>query len=470
MEQRIKRDHKLANLVTEFEAMSETGTLTYLDEKTYNQLITYYEDEFLIDKALEVVELAMSQYKYRVEFYISKAKLLIRDQQFQKALDIIDDAKNISPFENELVILRSRCIGTMGHQSEALEDLKEIKLYASKNDLCDIYTCESYIYESMKDFKKMFKVLKSALAIDPLNLEALERMWISVELSKKYDDSILFHNELLEKNPYNFLAWYNLGHAYSCVGEYEKAITAMEYSFLINQNFDIAYLECADICCQISDFKKALSIYEEANANFGPDSELLVQISDCHLKLENLLSAKANLFSALRLDPYNDEIYFLLGECYLKEKSLHSAISSYKKAINIEDGREEYYEGIGKAYVQLGNNNEAAKYFDTATQIAPEQEFLWYQYTSILVKLDRIDEALEALDEAEEYAVGPELLYCRAVCLSLSGKKKEALLILDEALIDNFEMHDKLFELDPSLQFDKDILSIIHYYEGESKM
>ncbi len=470
MQNRTKRDHKLAHLVSAYEAMSETGNTAYLDEKSYIQLITYYENEFLMDKAIEVVDLALNQFKYRAEFYITKAKLLIRDQKFLEALEIVNQAEVISPFEHELIILKARCFGGLGKEKEAIELLDEIRTYASRNDLADIYICESYIFEKRKKYGKMFTALKEALVIDPLHLEALERMWICVELEKNYEDSIVFHNKLIERNPYNFLAWYNLGHAYSCIGEYEKAISAMEFSFIINENFDIAFLECADICCLVSDYRKALNIYEEANAIFGPDSELLLQISECHLKLENLISAKANLFSALRLDPYNDEIYFLLGECYLKEKSLHSAINAYRRAINIEDGREEYYEGIAKAYVQLGDNETAAIYFEKATEIAPEQEMLWYQYTSLLVKLNRVEDALSVLDDAEEYAVGPELLYCRAVCLSILGMKKEALIILDEALVDNFEMHDKLFELDPSLKFDKDILSIINYYEGEPKM
>lgn len=470
MEHRTRRDHKLIHLVSEFEAKSENGRLTYLDEKSFNQLISYYEGEFLIDKALDVVDMALSQYQYRAEFYIIKAKLLFRDHQVNKALQVIEDAAKISPFENDLILLKARCLGSLGKSNEALDLLEPIKNYSTNYDLAEIYTCESYIYEGTKDHKNMFSVLKSALELEPLNLEALERMWICVELSKNYKESVEFHNKILEGNAYNFLAWYNLGYAYSCLGEYEKAISSMEYSFIVNKKFDIAYLECADLCCQISDYKKALSIYEEANSYFGPDCELLVQIGDCHLKLGNLLSAKANLFTALRLDPYNDEVYYLLGECYLKEKSSHSAINAYRKAINIEDGREEYYAGMGNAYVQLGDNNKAAKYFELATEIAPEQEFLWYQYTNILVKLNQVEEALDVLNRAEEFAVGPELLYCRAVCLSLLGQKKEALVILDEALIDNFEMHDKLFELDPSLKFDKDILSIINYYEGEPKM
>ncbi len=470
MEHRTKRDHRLIHLVSEFEAMSENGNLTYLDEKTYNQLISYYEDEYLIDKALEVVELAMEQYQYRVEFYIIKAKLLIRDNKIDAALDIIESAANISPFENELIILKSRCLGAKGYTTEAFDLLNKIKNIAAGSDMTEILICESYIYETAKDFKKMSAVLMDALRIDPLNSEALERMWISTELSRQYNESVTFHNEIIEKNPYNFLAWYNLGYAYSCLGEYEKAINALEYSFIINKNFDLAYLECAELCKQERDYKRALSIYEEANQLFGPDSELLVYIGECHLMLNNLLSAKANLFSSLRLDSYNDETYFLLAECYAREKAYHSAISAYKRAINLEDGREEYFEGIAKAYMQLGDYNNAAQYFEMATEIAPEQEHLWYQYTSVLVKLNRIEEALDVLDDAEMDAVGPELLYSRAVCLSLLGRKKEALVILDEALTDNFEMHNRLFELDPTLKFDKDILSIIHYYEGEPKM
>ena len=65
------------------------------------------------------------------------------------------------------------------------------------------------------------------------------------------------------------------------------------------------------------------------------------------------------------------------------------------------------------------------------------------------------------------YTVAPELLYCKAVCLSKLNLKKEALEVLDEALVDNFSLHQSLFELNPQLRFDKDILAIINYYKGE---
>jgi len=422
MEHRTRRDHKLIHLVSEFEAMSETGNLTYLNEKSFYQLINYYEDEYLIDKALEVVDIAIEQFQYRAEFYITKAKLLLRDQKISKALEIIEIAENISPSENDVIILKARCVGG----ESGLEMLSPIKAYAGKEELIDIYMCESYIYEKSREYEKMFSSLKQILKLVPLHSIALERVFICVDIVKNFEESIKYHSALIEVNPYNFLAWYNLGHAYACTGEYEKAISAMEYSFIINKDFELAYLDCADICIQIKNYGKALTVFEEANNYFGPDSEILVQIAQCHLSMDNLLSAKANLFSALRLDAYNDEIFFF--------------------------------------------NANAVVYYQAATEIAPEQEHLWYQLASLLIKLNRIDDAIEVLNNAEIDAVGPELLYCRAVCFTLIGRKKEALVILDEALIDNFEMHNKLFELDPSLKFDKDILSIIHYYEGEPKM
>jgi tetratricopeptide (TPR) repeat protein len=469
MEHRTKRDILLINLVSEFEDMFEKGTTSYLEEKEFYQLIEYYESEYQLDKALDVVDLAIEQFEYRVEFYLIKVRLLLQDQNPKKAYEIIQKAELISPMENEVLILKARVFNNLGKYEEAFEIIESLKVKGSKFEMSEVYLCESYLHENMKRYDEMFNSLKNSLRIDPNNFEALERIWSSVELSRMYESSIQFHQELLDRNPYSFLVWYNLGHAYSFLGEYEDAIDALEYSFLINKNFEIGYLDCAELCVQLKDYKRALSIYEDAYTIFGPDSELLVLIAECHINLGNLLSAKAHLFTALRLDPYNDEVYYYLGKCYAKEESFHHAINAFKKAIQIEKDNEAYYSDLGLAYLRVGNYKQAKFNFKRATRIAPEEGIYWYQYVSLLIKLKELDKALKVLDTSDEFTVASELLYCRAVCLSNLGRKSEALEVLDEALIDDFSMHQYLFELDPQLRFDKDILSIINYYKPEEE-
>lgn len=467
MEHRTKRNLSLMNLVTDFETMIERNSMAYMDEKSFFQIIGYYEKQYLIDKALEVVDFAIEQFSYRSEFLIHKAKLLIVLNKYQEAMYALDVAENIAPFESEISLYRARALSGLGDTTKAFDILEAMKPYVSKSDLSDILLAESYIYEVQKLYDKMFEVLKEALELEPEHPECLERIWLSVELSKKYEESIEVHKALVNKKPYNAAAWYNLGHSFASLGEYEKAIESMEYAFIIDKEMEVAYLDCADLCCQTKNFDKALSIYEEANAFFGPESELLVYIAECQIHLNNFLSAKASLFTALSLDPYNDEIYFYLGECYVKEKNWHSAINAYTKAISIEDYREEYHGSIAMTYIQLGRYDKAAEHLAMATEIAPEDPKFWFQHACLLIKSKNYTAALDLLDEAEEESWDATLQYARAACLNFLGKKKEALKILDEVLVDSFEMHDALFEIDPQLKFDKEILSIINYYEGE---
>lgn len=468
MEHRTKRNLSLINLVSDFEMMIEKNSMAYMDEKDFFQIIGYYEKQYLIDKAIEVVDFAIEQYSYRSEFLIYKAKLLIVLNKQKLALEVLEHADTIAPFENEIALYRARALSGLGDTATAFEILERLKIHASKSDVSDILLAESYIYESQKDYIKMFEVLKESLILEPENVESLERVWLSVELSRKYDESVDLHTKLVNKKPYNAVAWYNLGHSYASLGEYEKAIESMEYAFIIDKEMEIAYLDCAELCSQIKNYAKALSIYEEANAFFGPESELLVYIAECQIHLNNILSAKASLFTALSLDAYNDETYFYLGECYSKEKNWHSAINAYTKAISIEDSREEYHGSIAMTFLELGRYDKAAEHLAEATEIAPEEAKYWFQYACLLIKSKNYKGALELLDEAEEESWDPTLLYARAACLNFLGKKKQALKILDEVLLENFEMHNALFEIDPQLRFDKEILSIINYYEGEA--
>lgn len=457
----------LVSLANDFEAMLEKDSVCYLEEKVFFQLIQYYEQQFLIEKALEVIDFACDQYPYRSEFHIVKARLLLYIAKYKEALEVLEFAETMAPMEADITNLKIRTLSNLGFITEATELLNQLKCIGLSHDAVEVFLSESYLYEVNKDYKRMFKVLSKALLLEPDHAECLERIWKCVEISRQYQKSIELHKHLVDLVPYNALAWYNLGHSFSSIGEYELAIQALEYAFIVDKDMEIAYIDCADLCMQIKDYQHALSIYEEANQYFGPDSEMLVYIAECQINLNNFLSAKASLYTALSMDPYNDEIYFNLGKCYTKEKNWPSAINAYKKAISIDNDREEYHGWLAETYIQIGKYELAQHHLTRAAEILPEESKFWFQNATILIKNNQLSEALALLDEAEDYAFDASLMYCRAAILLRLGHKRQALEILDEALMDNFDEHHALFELEPQLKFDKDILSIIHYYEGE---
>jgi len=464
MENKIKRDSALINLVSEFEFKFEQGEVGYLDEKVYLQLLEYYEDEYLFDKALEVVDYAIEQYKYRSEFYIIKARLLLSKTKVKDCLALLDIAENIAPFEREISVIRARAHAINKDFTAAHNILDDLKLGATKSDSIDILIAESFIYEHMKDYNAMYDTLSNAVLIDSKNEEAMERIWISAELSRRYEDSVKLHLTIIDKDPYNYQAWYNLGHGYNCIWEYEKAIDALEYSFIINPEFESGYLDCADTCLQIRNYEKALEIYIEANNKFGPNNELMVNIAHCYIYLKRIGIAKQWLLKAIKLDGFNDEAYFLLGECYSRDQVWYNAINAYHKAIELENRREEYYLGLAKAYLAVEDYNKATVNFQMATQTGPEDTLYWKEYICFLIKMGLHDEAIQVLDEAEDHTYGPDLLYCRAVTEYFLKNKAECLELLEEALVEDYEQHTLIFEIAPELKLDKDINSMIKYF------
>jgi tetratricopeptide (TPR) repeat protein len=467
MEHKIKRDLALINLVSDFESKFEQGILDYVDEKTIYQLIEYYESEAQFDKAMEVVEVAIEQFKYRSDFYLMKARILFNDNKITDCLNELKIAETISPYEKDILILKVKAYCAKKNLKEANSCLKQLKDFSLNGEKLEYYLGESYIYEAKKEYKAMYQSLKCALKKDPNNLEALERFWVAVDLSREYENSIEFHKSLIDESPYNHLAWYNLGLSYSFNWEYDKAIESLEYSFIINPSFEQGYLECAEICIQEGRIQKALDIYIEANNRFGPETDIMVNIASCYLQMDKLADARMILLKALRMESHNEEIYFLLGESYAKAESWYSAINAYLKAIDIDDSREEFFLALAKAYVKVEDYNKATVNFHKATKICVEESLYWKEYVCFVLKLGLYEEAIQILDEADEHTFGADLLYCRAITLFFIKRKKEGLEILTEAMEEDFEMHKIIYELAPELEVDKDINAMIKYYERE---
>ena len=453
------------NLVSKFEKMCQKGSVAFPSERPYFMLIDYFQEEYLVDRSLEVADYAIAQYQYSAELRIRKAQLLIDCQREELAMAELDHAEILSPNDLAIPIMRAEALASLELFEDALAILEELKLLVGAEALSRVFLAESLVFEAMEEYQRMFYSLKAALLENPKNKEALERMWICVELSKKFRESIALHEQILDVDPYSYLAWYNLGAAQSYYGNYEEAIEAYEYAFLINENFELAYKDCAEICFEIKNYHKALSCYQEVLEHFEPDYYLFQRIGQCYQNLKSYAIAKTFFEKAAQLDPFNDEVFFHLGECYMKEENWAKAIRYFKHAIRIEDKREEYFAAMGEAYFQSGDYEKALPLFKEATEIAPEQSEYWVKYARFLVDLGKIDDALDVIDEGEEYTGDTNLMYYRVGCLFLLGKRKEAFILLGNALDEDFYHHNSLFDIIPGLKEDSEVQAIIATFQ-----
>lgn len=455
------------HLITKLEDMIGKGGVFFPSEGDYADLICYYEGEFLFERALEVAEYAILQYSLSPQFHLNKAEILLQICQPEQALAALDKADLFIPGSLSSSLLRAEGYAALETELEAIRLLDELKGDSSSEDLSNIYVQEALIYHNQKEHEREFYTLKAALTENPTNQEALSRMWYCVESARKHEESVELHKSIIEVDPFCSLAWYNLGTSQQYLCNYKEAVEAFEFAYLSNPDFEFAYRSCAEVCIDQQDYQKALQCYQDILERFEADDDLFLCIGKCYEKLGSHPVAITFLEKALELNPMNDEAFFLSGVCYSSQSKWKEAIDFLLEAVRINDLNEEYFSALAEAFFKTGNLKEAEIHFKAAADAAPEMATHWIRLSKYYLDTHQIEEALEVLDEAEEYTYGSEILYYRSAFLFKKGLKREALMVLEEALCEDFSAHDSMFNLLPVMANDSEVKAVISIFQPD---
>lgn len=456
-------------LVSEFEEMKRNGTVGFLEKRTFDQLLSFYEEDNKTDQALEVVEFALQQHGYSEEFYLRKAQLLLHRNQASLALECCKQASLFAPGEFDVCIIETETLIKLRRISEAEERLEEARaLCSSREDYSEVNLLEGMIWEYREDYTRMFRALRRSLRLNIDNDSALERLWVCVEMGQLYSSAAELYRDLLDQDPFHAIIWYNLGHALGNTGDYEGATEAFEFAIAADPEFELVYRELVEIYLEhTKHYKRALELSLELAEMTPADSELLILTGHCYEQLGENEMALACYREAVRLDMTNDEAYFALGECLFNHEEWDTSIEAFQKAVKLNSRNEEYCAALGEAFFQKGEMEEAERCFQKATEIAPDQAEYWTQLATFYIDTAAPHMAVEVLDEASIYSWSAEFLYCKIAALMQCGLRKEALSLLHVALSDSIETHELLFSIEPGLHEDKDVISILRMYQGE---
>lgn len=468
MESIPNNNFDIFQLVFNFEEMMISGEDFYLDENAFLRILEYYEEEHEYENALKAANIAICRYKYNVDFYVKRVEYLFYLKRLKEADQAFEEALIIAPFDFETKLLGARIQIALKKYDDAQAVLEEIKNGADNQELGRIFFLEGLIYEAKEEYDQMFDSIKFALLCDPTNENALRKIWVCTEMEGRFEESIVLHNSIIDEDPYSYLAWYNLGQAYSCIGDYDMALKSYEYSYLIEPTFELGFQDRADLLFELGRYREALECYTEWYELTGPDSEILCQIGHCNLRLGIFDRAKNIFKKAQRLDPYNDEIYFLLGRCYYKREEYSNAINAFYKAIRIESLREEYFASLAAAYVKIKEYTKAHFYFQKAEEIGPDQSYIWKKHALFLFKIGEFNTALEIIDEGIENAMDAELLYCKAGFLVQMNRSMEAVEILEEALVENFDGNAMFYQVVEGMELDSNIVSLLRFFTPQN--
>lgn len=438
----------------------------FLEEEDFEAIIDHFLSQHKLKEASEAVNIALQFHPVSTELRLIRAELLYETQNYGQALMTLDEVERINPLNVSAIILRSDILMDMGKPDEAIEVLQQKVESVPALERIDLLMSLADIYDEEARFEEVYDTLIRVLRIDPNYSEALYKLSFWADLANKNEHSIEFHQELIDADPFNPVAWYNLASAYHSLKRYEEAIDAYEYCIALDDNVEAAYRNVADAYMKVRNFDKAIEALEK-NLEIGkPEDVIYEAMGQCFEKKKDYSKARYYYRQAIKLSPADDLFFFLIGETYLKEKDYAKAFQSYLSAYKLDEANYHYAYALGFCQSVLNNDKEAVVYFLKSLSLKSNNKNAWIQLMKSLYRLEMYEEAISQKAIAEEHCgVKAEFEFIHCAALLALGKAKEALVHLEKGLQKASSKLKILQELQPDVLTRKSVADLVAMYK-----
>lgn len=437
----------ITELVERYERFTKGESTPFFEQEDYEILIEYYQVKGQLDYAMDVVEKALQQYPYSAVLLLKKAQIYFDLKQLSFALQTLDVAEIYDSTEVGIPLLRAEIFAFQSRYQEAVELLQGLIETAEQDDLPDIYLQLCDVYEDWEKYNEVYDCLIACLQLDSNNEEALSRFNYCVEITEKFKDSISIHKHLIDENPYNEFAWYNLACAYRGINEYEKAINAFEYVLAINEDADYVYQDIAELHYKNGAYQKALDVLKDMCEAFEADDEIYFLQGKCHEALGNIKMARYCYKKAVRDNPSLSEAYFRIGETYKQEGLWGQAYKSFQKANELEKEQYEFCLAMAEAALEIGETDVALDACETAVDIFVKRYEAYFILAKVMTSSGDTNSARAVLMTGIEVCkTNIELSYAVCAIAFIEDKLKEGETLLRMLLEENYDLHEVMFD------------------------
>ena len=172
-------------------------------------------------------------------------------------------------------------------------------------DLLEIWCLLGMEYMVIEDYNSAQEYFKLCLEKEPEDYQVLYNLLYCFEYQRAYEGAIEVLNSILEKNPYNEIAWHEIGKQYLNLGRNEEALSAFDFAIISEDKFTGAYIEKGKVLEKLGRPNEAIENYQISIQIDDPSSYAYLRIAICHQTLGNSLLALQYFKKSVQEDPSN---------------------------------------------------------------------------------------------------------------------------------------------------------------------
>jgi tetratricopeptide (TPR) repeat protein len=191
-----------------------------------------------------------------------------------------------------------------------------------------IYFALSRNYSYLGKHSLAIEAGREAVRLSPGNLEYRRALADGLFTAFQLDSAAYQYEQIIARDSSDVSAWYNLGRIY----ETRRPLRAIE-------------------------------IYEQLLARFGPEWNVLLQVTELYNKQGQFDKAAAALLQMREIDPGNQALLRTLAQTYVKAEKYDEALKAYSTLLEMDSRNLEYLADVGSVYLLKRDYQTAARYF-----------------------------------------------------------------------------------------------------------
>ncbi|MEO6893562.1 MAG: tetratricopeptide repeat protein [Ginsengibacter sp.] len=461
---------EMIELLRQYNNFKTGKKFTFLEEESFQRLITYFDENDKLVSALEAVNFAIDQFPYSASLFVKKADILIATQNYQEALALLEKAEILDSTDINIYILKTDAYLALDFHEKAASLLEEAIMIFNGEEKIELLFELADVYDDYEDFERVFSCLQIILEEDPQNEEALYKICFWADYTGKNEESIRIHEQIIDEFPYSQLAWFNLGTAFQGLKLYEKAIDSYLYAIAIDEKFDYAYRNLGDAYLRIRRYRDAIEALQKVLELSMPEEVIYEAIGYCYEKLKNPAQARFNFKKAAHLNSTESRYYYKIAGTYMQEGYWENAVKNLESAMSINKSHPEFHFSLALCYIEMGKIKEAVIHFSQFIKARPRNVKGWKELIKCLYDAEYYEEALEQIINAQKNTDNkPLFIFYKSAVLFELGKSKEALLQLEMAMKQSPSLVRQFIELKPALLQHPAIVEIIGIYKNPTK-
>lgn len=469
MEFETNDENDIKEIVKRYEALLKQGSGILMSDVELEEVVNYYYVNNKNAQALFAIENSILQFPYDSYFYYIKSLILSEQGKMKEAIKVIEIAISLEPSNPLYYEQKGEIYESFDKYSKAIEVYKEalnLKFETTKFIL-NISLC--YKHDgNVKEAKIWLNKVNPKTELD--NHSIFDTM-LGYQLLEMEEECINFFTKYTDEYPYSSVGWFALAESYFSIKNYKKAVQAMEYSILINDEFFEAWNKKGIYLISDEEYIKAIECLTKSIELNNLNSDAYSNLATCYLKTGNLQEALKNFKICLKHDKEDPDAWAGIANIYMENEEYTKALHYMKKAVEIDFDSDEKQLLLAKIYFYLGQEDQSLNIYKSILFENNSTPQLWIDWSYMIWCNDDKPNAISMLKYAiinEEF--NAELLYQLAAFCLLTKKIKTGKSFLEKALALNFNKKDLFFKFAPEFINSSEINELIELYNPKNHL